>query len=48
MELDALFTQSRARLGLFSTLLYFSEVASTYDVAATLSEGAVVLADPSA
>jgi len=45
VELDALLTQSRARLGPFSTVHFFAEVASTNDVAAALPEGAVVLAD---
>jgi BirA family biotin operon repressor/biotin-[acetyl-CoA-carboxylase] ligase len=44
-ELADLLAHSRARFGPFSTVHYFSEVASTNDVAATLPEGAVVLAD---
>ena len=44
-ELAALLSQSRARLDPFNTVHYFSEVASTNDVAAPLPEGAVVLAD---
>ncbi|HMJ81889.1 MAG TPA: biotin--[acetyl-CoA-carboxylase] ligase, partial [Vicinamibacterales bacterium] len=44
-ELAGLLAQSRARLGPFGTVHFFSEVASTNDVAAPLPEGAVVLAD---
>jgi BirA family biotin operon repressor/biotin-[acetyl-CoA-carboxylase] ligase len=44
-DLAGLLGRSRAGLGPFSTVHYFSEVASTNDVAAQLGEGAVVLAD---
>jgi BirA family biotin operon repressor/biotin-[acetyl-CoA-carboxylase] ligase len=44
-DLAELITRSRMRLGLFGALHYFREVESTNDVAATLSEGAVVLAE---
>jgi len=44
-ELAGLLARSRARLGPFSTVHFFSEVPSTNDVAAPLPEGAVVLAD---
>ena len=44
-ELADLLGRSRARLGPFNTVQYFSEVASTNDLAASLPEGTVVLAD---
>ena len=44
-DLAGLLDRSRAGLGPFSTVHYFSEVASTNDVATELGEGAVVLAD---
>jgi len=44
-ELAGLLERSRARFGPFSAIHWFSEVASTNDVAASLPEGAVVLAD---
>jgi BirA family biotin operon repressor/biotin-[acetyl-CoA-carboxylase] ligase len=44
-ELADLLGRSRARLEPFNTVQYFSEVASTNDLAAALPEGTVVLAD---
>jgi BirA family transcriptional regulator, biotin operon repressor / biotin---[acetyl-CoA-carboxylase] ligase len=44
-ELADLLGRSRARLGSFNTVQYFPEVASTNDLAASLPEGTVVLAD---
>jgi BirA family biotin operon repressor/biotin-[acetyl-CoA-carboxylase] ligase len=45
-ELDALLGESRARLGAFaSSVHYFPTIGSTNDAAATLPEGAVVMAD---
>lgn len=44
-ELADLLGRSRARLGPFNTVHYFSEVSSTNDLAAALPEGTVVLAD---
>ena len=44
-ELAGLLAQSRARLGPFGSVHFFSEVTSTNDVAVPLPEGAVVLAD---
>jgi BirA family biotin operon repressor/biotin-[acetyl-CoA-carboxylase] ligase len=44
--LDALLAASRARLGAFASAVhYFPTIGSTNDVAATLPEGAVVMAD---
>jgi BirA family biotin operon repressor/biotin-[acetyl-CoA-carboxylase] ligase len=44
-ELAGLLAQSRARLGPFGSVHFFSEVASTNDLAVPLPEAAVVLAD---